>query len=246
MGGRFLGAVLLVMAAVGLPWLLLDGDRGKNPAAAAADVWATGALGPSWDQTGWSPGPVGWSPIGGMGDSWPASAGPHGGQPIPLEFFPVGLSEVFQFEVTPQWIGQRWQRAAANHQADGGTHYRIPLVTGTQPWDLHGSLTYEFDKHGTVRRIQFTGWTADSSLLIQTLTTQFRFQAQSTSWFAALASKSLGRLVGVAVFKRPTTVQGDRGTQQIAVWLEINDVRRRGEASPEAKEWWRQATSQSY
>ena len=43
---------------------------------------------------------------------------------------------------------------------------RVALVSGTQPDDLAGSLTYYFDEHHLLQRVTFTGRTGDARRLL--------------------------------------------------------------------------------
>lgn len=92
----------------------------------------------------------------------------------PMEFIPtINLDEIFRFDASPSWVQQRWQRVSTCPNLDGLRGLRVALVTGTNPNDLHGSLTYFFDVNQTVQRISFQGWTGDSTKLLQFLTQKF-------------------------------------------------------------------------
>ncbi len=185
-----------------------------------------------------------WLVVGGNGepalpavDATPQSAEYDPNDWRTLEFIPaVDFREIFHFDVTPQWISSRWQRVSQTTNSEGWSLHRVPLVTGTNGWDIHGSLTYSFDAQGTLKRIHFAGWTADTSLLESTLTQNFGFSPEKTGWLGAFTRKSLGQLTGVALFRLPEIRQMSAANQQIAVWLEINDPRFRGRASAEASE----------
>jgi len=69
----------------------------------------------------------------------------------------------------------RWPRvstALAHLQLHG---YRVPLVTGTTPADLAGSLTYYFNSKIEVQRITFHGTTGDVRKLVTLLTGHYGF-----------------------------------------------------------------------
>ena len=102
---------------------------------------------------------------------------------VGLEGVPIRhMSEVFRFDaVTVRWILQRWPRVStrlAHLELQG---YRIPLVTGTAPTDIAGSLTYYFDPNQRLKRITFRGTTADVRGLVQILVAQHRFQRRLTN-----------------------------------------------------------------
>jgi len=75
----------------------------------------------------------------------------------------------------------RWSRVS-NALADLDLHgYRVALVTGTQPTDLAGSLTYYFNARQRVARITFEGTTGDARPLVHYLATTYHFQRDPTA-----------------------------------------------------------------
>jgi len=84
----------------------------------------------------------------------------------PLEFLPVTNFE----EIFP---------SPGDYELHG---LRVALITGTNSWDLHGSLTYYFDTSHRVQRITFRGWSGDATKLITLLTQKYGFRQQQTHW----------------------------------------------------------------
>ncbi len=87
------------------------------------------------------------------------------------------LSEVLRFDITKDWVYQRWERkstALADLDLFG---VRVPLVTGKQVYDIAGSLTYFFGADGRVKRISFRGRTGDTTQLATLLHQRFGLQA---------------------------------------------------------------------
>ncbi|HMP79531.1 MAG TPA: hypothetical protein PKD54_08775 [Pirellulaceae bacterium] len=205
----------LLLAAIGLPWVLLGGSRGFDPGTPV--------------QLAMEAPPLAYSSDG-----------------VPLEYIPVGdFREIFHFDVSPQWISSRWNRVSVTTDGAGWTSYRVPLVTGSNPWDLHGSLTYSLDAKGAPKRIHFVGWTVEKSVIENMLIREFGFSTESTRWLSAYSAKSLGQLTGVALFRLPESTFSNAGNQQIAVWIEINDPRFRGAASDEARQLLRSASAKN-
>jgi len=59
----------------------------------------------------------------------------------PVQFVPISnFQEVFRFDVSPVWVKQRWDRLTAIPAEQGLHGLRTALVTGTNTWDLNGSL----------------------------------------------------------------------------------------------------------
>ena len=87
------------------------------------------------------------------------------------------LSEVLRFDITKDWVYQRWERkstALADLDLFG---VRVPLVTGKQVYDIAGSLTYFFGADSRVKRISFRGRTGDTTQLAMLLHQRFGLQA---------------------------------------------------------------------
>ena len=86
-----------------------------------------------------------------------------------------GLAEVFNFNVTADWVMHRWPRVSTGLPDLPFQGYRVPLVTGTKTSDLAGSLTYYFDTRQQPQRISFRGTTGDPSPLVALLSSRFHF-----------------------------------------------------------------------
>jgi len=174
MFSRLLSAPLLLGAAVGVPYLAtqgpnIDGLLSSRPASATAaapsDVEAAALQKPP---TALQPSP----PQGPGATLYPTET--------PLEGLPaLSLGEVFNFQVSKEWVYQRWARKSTALSELGLFGIRVPLVTGTQLYDLAGSLTYFFDNDGRVRRIAFHGTTGDTTPLVRLASQQYGLRQHS-------------------------------------------------------------------
>lgn len=88
------------------------------------------------------------------------------------------LGKVFRFDVTTSWVLGHWSRVSTQLADLDLQGYRVPLVTGTRPSDLAGSLTYYFNKRQRVERITFTGTTGDARPLVSLLVGRFGFRRE--------------------------------------------------------------------
>lgn len=142
----------------------------------------------------------------------------------PLQFMPVmNLEEIFRFDVNPAWVKSRWNRVSTC-PGDTGLHgLRVALVTGTNSWDLHGSLTYYFDGNQRVERIAFRGWTGNETRLTNLLTQKYGFESQSTQLAGFYLAKSWWASTGGLLMKHPAVIYTENTVQQIALVLEINN-----------------------
>jgi hypothetical protein len=86
--------------------------------------------------------------------------------PSPIGNVPaVSLPDALRFDVTPAWVRSIWSRVTPQRLETGWYALRVPLVTGTEPADVAGSLTYYFNRQDFVERITLTGLTDDPELL---------------------------------------------------------------------------------
>jgi hypothetical protein len=99
----------------------------------------------------------------------------------PLEGVPTySLGDVLRFDISKEWVYQRWARKSTALSELDLFGVRVPLVTGTQLHDLAGSLTYFFGVDGRVRRISFRGRTGDTTQLVAIVAQRFGLQPQAT------------------------------------------------------------------
>ena len=163
----------------------------------------------------------------------------------PTDFIPVtNLAEIIRFDVYPNWVKNRWKRVSTN-PGDAGLHgLRVAVVTGTNTWDLHGSLTYYFDVNQRAQRITFRGWTGDSSRLVNLLTSQFGLKAQPTHWAGAYAAQN-NRGVPTAglLMQHPAVITRENPVQQVAMVMELNHPQGSFQLSPSFLNMLRYAVS---
>ena len=107
--------------------------------------------------------------------------------------------------------------------ADGLRGKRVALVTGTNSWDLHGSLTYYFDEYQKCRRITFRGWAGDPSRLIEHLKVQHALKQQPSHWAGFYLAKNWRKSISGMLMKSPTVTYTENKVQQVGVLLELND-----------------------
>jgi len=159
----------------------------------------------------------------------PFSAGTHLGgvsnkNEIPSQFVPAPqLSEIFRFDLTPQWVKSRWDRVSITSTDYGLKAMRVALVTGTNANDLHGALTYYFDKQQQLQRITLRGWSGDASRLVQLVTSGYGFKAQNTHMSGLYLAKPFLNITGALLMQDAAVVHSKNPTQQVAISMEINN-----------------------
>ena len=91
-----------------------------------------------------------------------------------------GFETVFRFDLTTDWVLQRWPRVSTTTAHEHLKGYRVPLVTGTADHDLAGSLTYFFNPDQNVQRIVFQGSTGDFRPLANFVVARHGMRPQKT------------------------------------------------------------------
>jgi hypothetical protein len=149
------------------------------------------------------------------------SSSPVSGTPIPT----LSMADAFNFDVTIDGIMQRWPRVTTGLVYVQMQGYRVPLVTGTTPGDLAGSLTYYFDPTQRVGRITFRGVTGDASGLIALLSTRFQFTRRMTNDPGLIlyeSADSSNRLTGVARIRSARIIRASEPYSHFDVEVVIN------------------------
>ncbi len=179
---RTLAAPTLLVATIGVPYVASNAPQWTQQFRGAATAT---------DQSGWTPTT---HPAAGAVPELPANpstrltAPPHGPSlavypnQSPLEGVPTySLGEVLRFDVSKEWVYQRWPRKSTALAELDLYGVRVPLVTGTQLHDIAGSLTYVFGTDGRVRRISFRGQTGDTTQLATLVHQRFGLVAIPTA-----------------------------------------------------------------
>ncbi len=133
-----------------------------------------------------------------------------------------GIEEILRFKISPQEITNRWARVTFHIQTDGLHSYRVPVVTGESSDDLAGALTYLFDQHKKLQRIEFHGSTQDTSTLIDIMKQKFRM-TKRPSPLEALYVKSQYKLpVSALRIVRPPLTSTTTESPTFEVRFELN------------------------
>jgi hypothetical protein len=155
---------------------------------------------------------------------------PGPGQRVPVQGTPpvyfgfASPSEYINFNITPEWVKQRWPQASIGNFDNELTGFRVPLVSGPMPTDLHGSLTYCFDSSRRLQRILFRGWTGDTSAISGYFVTQYGFDERSSKIAAGFLKKMVwGRTEGFLRFDNPPVGSGGNLNERYMVLFEVTN-----------------------
>jgi hypothetical protein len=92
----------------------------------------------------------------------------------------VPLEEAIRFNLTPEWVTSRWPRVTSVIGDSEHLGLRVALVSGTQPDDVAGSLTYYFDQQHQLQRITLSGVSGDQTRLVGMATGHFGLRPTQT------------------------------------------------------------------
>jgi len=132
------------------------------------------------------------------------------------------LEGVLRFDITPRWVLDNWPHVSTT-RADGELDgLRVPLITGTRPQDVAGSLTYYFDKQRVVQRIALDGMVGDERHLVSIATRVFQLQTEPQSGAGVFVSKWNGKVTSALWIRRLPVVSVENPYQQFEFAMELN------------------------
>ena len=132
------------------------------------------------------------------------------------------FAAIFRFDVSPQWVTQHWPRVTTVLAESDLQGLRAPLMTGTDPDDLAGSVTYYFNARHEVQRIAFHGYSGDASKVAQLATEKFGMRAEPTLHAGLYVSKWNGYPSSVLRIARAPIMTHNSPHSQVQVVLELN------------------------
>ncbi len=146
------------------------------------------------------------------------------------------LREVLRFDIDPSWVIGRFSRVStvlAETQMEG---LRVPIVTGTKPSDIAGTLTYYFDHANQLKRITIHGFTGDPKQLVTTMT-EYYGMTPAPSLEAGVYTKSWNAIpIHFMRITHAPVVHSDAVHQKYTLFLELNDPNSPFGISQEARE----------
>lgn len=138
------------------------------------------------------------------------------GQPV------QDLREVLRFDISPDWVTQRFSRVStvlAELNLDG---LRVPLVTGTGAGDLAGTISYYFDRQSRLQRVMLHGFTGDATSVVNTMTQFYGLQPEPSLDAGVYTRRWNGRPVHFLRITRAPIVYSDATHHKFIVFLELN------------------------
>lgn len=134
----------------------------------------------------------------------------------------ANLEGILRFDVAPRWVLDNWPHVATTRADDQLDGLRVPLITGTRPHDVAGSLTYYFDKQHVVQRIALDGIVGDERHLVSVVTRLFQLQPEPNVDARVYVNKWNGRPTSALWIRRLPVVSADSPYQKFEFALELN------------------------
>ena len=154
---------------------------------------------------------------------------------------PIDLREVLRFDIDPDFVFRRFERVStvlSDLSLDG---LRVPLVSGTQAYDVAGSLTYYFDINKKLRRIQMQGVTGDARGLIELMVQHYRLGPEPSLGGQLLTTRWNNRVTSFMHLAPAPVVTSASPNARFAFYSEINPPADRYGLSQEAMQMLVQA-----
>lgn len=132
------------------------------------------------------------------------------------------LQEVLRFDISPEWVPQRFPQVTtvlADTQLDG---MRVPLVTGTSASDMAGTLTYYFDQYKRVQRITVHAVAGDPSRFVAELQHAYQLEQQPTLGTGLYLKKWNGRATSIVYTSPAAIISADEPFARYQLFIELN------------------------
>ncbi len=134
----------------------------------------------------------------------------------------INLEGVLRFDVSPRWVLDSWPRVSTTRIDGPLDGLRVPLVTGTGPTDVVGSLTYYFDQHQQVQRIALDGIVGDERAVVAVVTRIFQLQPEPAAGTGVFLAKWNGQPTSALLIHRMPVVSAEHPLQKFSFTLELN------------------------
>ncbi len=132
------------------------------------------------------------------------------------------LEGVLRFDITPRWVMDNWPRVSTTRSEGDLDGLRVPLITGTRPQDVAGSLTYYFDEQRVVQRIALDGVVGDERHLVSVVTRVFHLQPEPLAGVGVFVSKWNGTTTSALWIRRLPVVAVENPYQKFEFAMELN------------------------
>jgi hypothetical protein len=145
------------------------------------------------------------------------------------------LREVMRFDISPQWVIERFSRVSTVLADLKLEALRVPIVTGTRVDDLAGTLTYYFDGTGKLQRVTMHASTGDPTRLVGAMTEHYGMTREPSLEAGVFTKRWNGIPIHFLRLTRTSVIHADALHQKYTVFLELNEPNLPFGLSAEAK-----------
>lgn len=134
------------------------------------------------------------------------------------------LQEILRFDIAPGWVLEHFPRVStvlADTQLDG---LRVPLVTGTAPSDIAGTLTYSFDRYKRVQRLTVQGMTGDATRFMAELQQQYQMQQVPSLGGVLYLLSWNGKATSIVHIEPAAVIYADSPYARFNILIELNQA----------------------
>lgn len=243
-----LSGLLLLAGAAGGPYMLMETEAGKQ-ASGGLSSFVGGNGGPAATPGGYETGAYGNSYFTSVDTALQGMMGAGGARHPsgnllnpPLAEHDLSqpaihsLPEILRFDISPGWVLERFPRVTtvlADTKMDG---LRVPLVTGTAPSDIAGTLTYSFDRYQRVQRLTVQGTTGDATRFMTELQQQYRMQQVPSLGGVLYLLSWNGNATSVVHIEPAAVIYADSPYARFNVLIELNQAGLEYGLSPAAQQ----------
>ncbi len=145
------------------------------------------------------------------------------------------LREVMRFDISPDWVIQRFSRVSTVLSDVKLQAMRVPIVTGTRVDDLAGTLTYYFDGSGKLQRVSLHAFTGDPNRLVGAMTQHYGLTREASLEAGVFTKRWNGIPIHFLRLTHTSVIHADALHQKYTVFLELNQPNLPFGLSAEAK-----------
>lgn len=206
-----LAGLLLLAGAAGGPYMFFESGAGTQ----------TGQSGLQWPGSARTPtAGIATSADGLAFADNPLNPAEHSMEQVAIH----SLQEVLRFDISPGWVLQRFPRVTtvlAETQLDG---LRVPLITGTTPSDIAGTLTYSFDRYQRLQRLTVHGATGDPVRFVSELQQQYQMQQVPALGGVLYILKWNGQATSLVHIEPAPVIYADAPFSRFNIMIELNQA----------------------
>lgn len=136
----------------------------------------------------------------------------------------VSLAEILRFDITPEWVLARFPRVTTLLSELNLDGLRTPLITGSSPGDLAGTLTYYFDRYKRLQRVSIHATAGDPTRYVMELQQAYKMSQEPSLGGSLYVIKWNGVPGSVMHISPASVVYSDLNYGRYNLFLELNQA----------------------